>query len=49
MSRNPVSCPHNVLNYDTETEELFCEDCGDVIEPDPDWDYEQYKESLERT
>lgn len=28
MSRNPDNCPHNVTEQDSETGEVYCEECG---------------------
>lgn len=32
MNRSPMSCPHNILEQDVETGELYCAECGDVFE-----------------
>lgn len=31
MNRNPATCPHNITSKDPDTDEEYCEDCGDVI------------------
>lgn len=30
--RNPDTCPHNVTNVEPDTGEIWCKDCGDVLD-----------------
>lgn len=32
MSRNPLTCPHNIRDIDPDTKELWCTECGIVLE-----------------
>lgn len=41
MSRNPDTCPHNITDWDNMTGEVYCEDCGDVVDTDI-WTQEDY-------
>lgn len=34
MSRNPLTCPHNLTENDPDTGEHYCLDCGDVLNLD---------------
>lgn len=38
MNRNPAYCPHNLIEFDPDTNEYYCEECGDVVDhpEDPD-------------
>jgi hypothetical protein len=31
MSRNPATCPHSIVEYDPDTYEYYCRDCGEVV------------------
>lgn len=41
MSRNPETCPHNLIAFDRDTNEWYCEECGDVVDqPEDPGEYE---------
>lgn len=37
LDRNGQHCRHNLISFDPDTNEYYCEECGDVVDP-PDED-----------
>jgi hypothetical protein len=33
FDKNGKHCPHNLVAFDKDTNEYYCEDCGDVVDP----------------